>query len=115
MPGPFALSTAAARAVATLAATPPTDPPMMHARPLSLFIALAAGGTLLSVPADAGAQRRDASAKATQQLICTDFYSHANADWLAAHPPLAASGVQSALGELASRARQQQMEMLDDD
>ena len=88
---------------------------MMHARPLSLFIALAAGGTLLSVPADANAQRRDASAKATQQLICTDFYSHANADWLAAHPPLAASGVQSALGELASRARQQQMEMLDDD
>jgi len=78
---------------------------MTHARLFSLSIALAAGSVVAAVPARAGAQ----------ELICTDFYSHANADWLAAHPPIAGSGMQSALGELAEHARQQQFEMLDDD
>lgn len=87
---------------------------MMQSRLLPLFAALA-GTALLAVPGGAGAQAKGNSAKAAQQLICTDFYSHANADWLAAHPPLAASGMQSALGDLAARARQQQFEMLDDD
>ena len=105
MPGPF-LFMGPARLVATLGRDPQPDPDSMtHARLLPLFVALAAGSAALAAPGSAGAQ----------QPICTDFYSHANADWLAAHPPIAGSGMQSALGELAERARQQQLEMLDDD
>ncbi len=103
----------AAHAVATLARTPIHGPiAMTRARLLPLSAALAA--TLLaSAPGAADAQRKRAADPA-QQLICNDFYSHANADWLAAHPPLAGSGRQSALGELAERARRQQFELLDE-
>jgi putative endopeptidase len=87
---------------------------MIQPRLLPLFVALAAGTALLAAPAISKAQRKGGT-KAAQQLVCTDFYSHANADWLAAHPPIAGSGMQSALGELADRSRQQQLEMLDDD
>ena len=87
---------------------------MTQSRLLPLFAALAAGTALLAAPGGADAQRK-ADGKAAQQLICSDFYSHANADWLAAHPPIADSGRQTVLGELRDRARQQQFEMLDDD
>lgn len=87
---------------------------MIRSRPLPLIAALAVGTALLAAPGGAGAQQK-ADTKAAQQLICTDFYSHANADWLAAHPPIAGSGRQTVLGELSERARQQQFEMLDDD
>ena len=68
---------------------------MTQSRLLPLFAALAAGTALLAAPGGAGAQQK-VDGKAAQQLICSDFYSHANADWLAAHPPIAGSGLEAA-------------------
>ncbi len=44
---------------------------------------------------------------------CTDFYSHANAGWLLANPLAPGQGSISALGQLAERARAQQIQLLD--
>lgn len=80
---------------------------MRHTQPLAL--ALAVSLVLGLVPADADAQRRRAPAVTP---ACTDFYSEANKDWLAANA-VAGSGNVSALGELQQRAVQQQRDLLD--
>jgi putative endopeptidase len=83
-------------------------------RPLTLALGLALATTLLAMPA-ADAAKKKSSKKATASLACSDFYSQANADWLAANKIVADSGKVSALGQLGERARQQQIDLLDDD
>jgi putative endopeptidase len=80
---------------------------MRHTQPLAL--ALAVSLVLGLAPSDADAQRRRAPAPSP---ACTDFYSHANKDWLAANA-VVGSGSVSALGELQQRAVQQQRDLLD--
>lgn len=45
---------------------------------------------------------------------CSDFYGFANAGWLAANPLPAGADSTSALGQLDARARQQQIDLLND-
>ena len=79
-------------------------------RPLSLAFALAlslaAGGAAAQAPVEPGNSPLAAPAQ------CTDFYSQANASWLAANPP--AAGPESVLGQLVEHTRQQQRELLDE-
>ncbi len=80
-------------------------------RPLAMALGLASLATLATLPAVA-ATKKTGSAKASP--ACTDFYASANADWLLANP-LAGPGMQSALGQLTQRAKQQQIDLLNDD
>ena len=77
-----------------------------------LVVALAASLLLVLASSDADAQRKRAPA-APAATACTDFYSFANKDWLAAHTTPDASGRVSALGALRERAARQQRELLD--
>jgi putative endopeptidase len=85
---------------------------MPTTRPLALALSLVLA-TVLAVPvADAAKKKKSAKKKAPEiSLVCRDFYAQANADWLTANP-VTGSGVQSALGQLAQRARQQQIDLL---
>ncbi len=84
----------------------PRPHPFPHALALPVALALALS------PSATHAQRK-AKAPATSPA-CTDFHALANQDWLAAHAIVAGRGMESALGELADRARQQQMDLLDE-
>jgi putative endopeptidase len=88
---------------------------MPTTRPLALALSLVLV-TVLTVPAaDAAKKKKIAKKKAPEiSLACRDFYAQANADWLTANP-VAGSGMQSALGQLAQRARQQQVDLLTTD
>ncbi len=89
---------------------------MANARPFSIVLSLAVAAALVSPPADAAKKRKHASKKAPEvSLVCKDFYSQVNADWLKANPAPAGSGMQSALGQMAQRAQQQQIDLLNAD
>ncbi len=71
-------------------------------RPLSGALALGLAAAFAS-PASA----------AKPPVACADFHGNTNADWLAANPPPADPGMVSAMGQLAARARQQQIDLLE--
>ncbi|AWV06780.1 M13 family metallopeptidase [Marilutibacter maris] len=52
------------------------------------------------------------AALARPPVACADFYGNTNADWLEAHPLSSGVGEVSAMSELAGRARQQQLDLL---
>jgi putative endopeptidase len=80
--------------------------------PRPLVCALAVAMFAASVSTDAAAQRsRKPKAPATSPA-CTDFHAHANADWLAANPLVPGSTSVSAMEQLAARAQQQQIDLL---
>jgi putative endopeptidase len=84
---------------------------MPNATPLAL--ALVAALAIGTASTDADAQRKRQAAKGPPPVTaCSDFYAFANKDWLAA-TPAPATGMVSALGELKTRADQQQRELLD--
>ena len=85
---------------------------MHNPRSLTLLLGLAAGVAMLALPPARAAGRAKAVAV---EPVCTDFHAFANQDWLAAHAIVAGKGMESALGELADRARQQQIDLLDED
>jgi len=89
---------------------------MAHARPFSIVLSLAVAAALASPSADAAKKKKHTSKKAPEvSLVCKDFYAQANADWLTANPAPAGSGMQSALGQMAQRAQQQQIDLLNAD
>ena len=86
----------------------------MLLRPLTLAVSLCLIAALAS-PAAAAAKKKKASKKAPEvSLTCRDFYTQTNAGWLAANP-IAGSGMNSALAQLAQRAQQQQIDLLNSD
>ncbi len=86
---------------------------MPNPRPLALALGLALI-TSIAMPPSADAANKS-SKKAAGPTVCDDFYSHANTDWLAANTVVNGSGMQSALGQLTAKARQQQIDLLNDD
>jgi len=86
---------------------------MPTSRPLVLALGLALA-VFAAAPADAAKKKKSAPKPPPVTPACTDFYAQANADWLLANP-VAGSGMQSALAQLAQRAKQQQMDLLDAD
>lgn len=86
---------------------------MPNTRPLALALSLVLTTTLAFSPSADAAKK--SSKKAAVSAACTDFYTDANADWLAANTIASGSGMQSALGKLAENARQQQIDLLNDD
>ena len=88
---------------------------MLTSRPLALALSLALIAALTAPAADAAKKKKSAAKKAPEIILaCRDFYAQANADWLTANP-VVGSGMQSALGQLAQRAQQQQIDMLNTD
>src|SRR6478672_5265893 len=89
---------------------------MADTRPLSIVLSLAVAAALVAPTADAAKKKKHTSKKAPEvSLVCKDFYSQVNADWLTANPAPAGSGMQSALGQMAQRAQQQQIDLLNAD
>src|SRR6478672_5070354 len=89
---------------------------MANTRPLSIVLSLAVAAALVAPTADAAKKKKHTSKKAPEvSLVCKDFYSQVNADWLTANPTPAGSGMQSALGQMAQRAQQQQIDLLNAD
>src|SRR6476659_6293451 len=89
---------------------------MANTRPLSIVLSLAVAAALVAPTADAAKKKKHASKKAPEvSLVCKDFYSQVNADWLTANPAPAGSGMQSALSQMAQRAQQQQIDLLNAD
>jgi putative endopeptidase len=84
-------------------------------RALALSAALAAAAALLAAPQADAAKKKAAPKKPAIAPACRDFYGEANADWLKANLLVAGSGMESALGQLAARAHQQQIDLLDED
>jgi putative endopeptidase len=85
----------------------------MTPRPLAAALALALVAALVAPQADAQKRRAAAKPKApTVPAACTDFYAHANADWLRVNTLLPGVGATSALEQLADRARQQEIDLL---
>jgi putative endopeptidase len=88
---------------------------MPTTRPLAIALCLALVASTASPGADAAKRKKHAAKKAPAvSLVCSDFYSQANADWLKANA-VSGSGMQSALGQLAQRAQQQQIDLLNTD
>ena len=86
---------------------------MQNPRPLALALSLSLIAALASPAADAARKKKNAPKKAPEiSLACRDFHAQANADWLAANMIVAGSGTDSALGQLAQRAQQQQIDLL---
>jgi putative endopeptidase len=90
------------------------DHGMPKLRALALSIGLAAAAAMLASP-QAGAAKKKAAKKPAVAPACQDFYAEANADWLKSNLLVAGTGLQSALGQLAERAHQQQVDLLDED
>lgn len=88
---------------------------MTQLRPLVLATAVALCA-LAATPADAAKKKHAAAHKGTSapSATCNDFYGQANAAWLGANA-ITGSGMQSTLGQLAQRARQQQVDLLNAD
>ncbi len=85
---------------------------MPTSRPVALALSLALLTVLAAPAADAAKKKKTASKKTPEaSLVCRDFYAQANADWLKSNV-VAGSGMQSALGQLAQRAQQQQVDLL---
>jgi putative endopeptidase len=88
---------------------------MPTTRPLAIALCLALVASTASPGADAAKRKKHVVKKApADSLVCSDFYSQANADWLKANA-VSGSGMQSALGQLAQRAQQQQIDLLNSD
>ena len=87
---------------------------MPKLRALALSIGFAATTALLASP-QAFAAKKKAPKRPAIAPACQDFYGQANADWLKANMLVAGTGMESALGQLADRAHQQQIDMLDQD
>ncbi|HSR64693.1 MAG TPA: M13 family metallopeptidase [Xanthomonadaceae bacterium] len=90
---------------------------MTPTRPLVLALAIALCA-LAASPADAAKKKHATRKKSTAPVAsaaCKDYYADANADWLKTATPIAGSGMQSAFGQLAQRARQQQVDLLNAD
>jgi putative endopeptidase len=87
---------------------------MPKLRALVLSIGFAAVAALLVSP-HADAAKKKAARKPAVAPACQDFYAEANADWLKSNALASATGMQSALGQLATRAHQQQVDLLDED
>jgi putative endopeptidase len=88
---------------------------MPTTRPLAIALCLALVAATASPGADAAKRKKHVAKKAPAvSLVCSDFYSDANADWLKANA-ISGSGMQSALGQLAQRAQQQQIDLLNSD
>jgi len=85
---------------------------MPKLRAPALSLGLTATIALLAAPGAGAAQKKAAKAPAIAP-VCQDFYAQANAGWLQANLPVAGSGQRSALAELAERAHQQQVDLLD--
>jgi putative endopeptidase len=83
-------------------------------RPLAFALCLALIASLSSPGADAAKKKKSSTKKSETSLACSDFYTHVNSDWLKANA-VTGSGMQSALGQLAQRARQQQVDLLNAD
>ncbi|WP_460822711.1 M13-type metalloendopeptidase [Lysobacter olei] len=84
----------------------------MPLRPLACALALGLVA-LAAHPADAAKKRSSKAAASSANAACSDFYTHANRDWLASHPLPTGVGAITALGELNARAARQQVELLD--
>jgi putative endopeptidase len=84
-------------------------------RPLAFALCLALVASLSAPAADAAKKKKSSTKKKVEtSLACSDFYAQANADWLKSNV-VAGSGMQSALGQLAQRAQQQQVDLLNAD
>ncbi|WP_342315124.1 M13 family metallopeptidase [Lysobacter sp. FW306-1B-D06B] len=82
----------------------------MNLRPLVCALAVC----LIAIPHAEAQKKRAAKPKApAAATACSDFYANANADWLRSNTTPPASGSVSALEQLAARARQQQLDLLD--
>ncbi|HVI26408.1 MAG TPA: M13 family metallopeptidase [Xanthomonadaceae bacterium] len=86
---------------------------MTLSRPLLLALGIALL-TFATAPADAAKKRKRAAKAPAVSATCRDYYAEVNADWLKANA-VSGSGMQSALGQLAQRARQQQIDLLNAD
>ena len=83
-------------------------------RPLVLASAVA---LCLFAAMPAGAAKKKHSTRKSAPSVsasCSDYYAQADADWLKANA-VAGSGMQSVLAQLATRARQQQIDLLNAD
>jgi putative endopeptidase len=89
-------------------AMPNVRPALLRPSALALALVLVTG---LSVQ-DADAAKKKKKAAEPALTACTDFYSFANRDWLAANLLVDGSGTVSALGQLRDRAQQQQRDLL---
>ncbi len=88
---------------------------MPKLRALALSIGFAAAAALLASPQAGAAKKKAAPKKPAIAPACQDFYGQANADWLKANLLISGSGMQSAFAQLAERAHQQQVDLLDED
>jgi putative endopeptidase len=98
---------------------------MPKLRVLALSISLVATTALLASPTADAAKKKAAPKKPAIAPACEDFYGQANADWLKANLIVSGSGttlqgtpsqsMSSVLGQLADRAHQQQVDLLDED
>ncbi len=88
---------------------------MPKLRALALSIGFAAAAALLASPQAVAAKKKAAPKKPAVAPACQDFYGQANADWLKANLLISGSGMQSAFAQLAERAHQQQVDLLDED
>lgn len=93
---------------------------MPKLRLLALSLGLVATTALLASPTADAAKKKAAPKKPAIAPACQDFYGLANADWLAANLVVSGSGttsqnMTSVLGQLADRAHQQQVDLLDED
>ena len=84
---------------------------MPNPRPLAFAVCLALVASLSMPAADAKKKSKASKKHAEVSLLCSDFYAQTNGDWLKANA-VAGSGMQSALAQLAQRARQQQIDLL---
>lgn len=84
---------------------------MPNPRPLALALGLTLAASL-AAPAPAAAAKKS-SGKASAS--CSDFYTEVDGDWLSAHTITSPPGEQTAMGQLAEQARQQQVDLLKDD
>ena len=86
---------------------------MPAARPLVIALALALATTLAAGSADAAKKKRSsAPAKPAAASACSDYYASVNKAWMDANPADPATGETSALGQLSTLARQQQIDLL---
>ena len=88
-------------------------PQLRNALSKPSLLAFALLAVLGTTDASAAAKKKKAPRAPAVSAECTDFYTAANAAWLAANPLPAGTGAQTALGQLRERSQQQQRELLD--
>lgn len=84
------------------------------ARPTALAVGLTLVLGLSLQDADAAKRKRSTAKAEPAATACSDFYTYANKDWLAANTIVGGSGMVSALGQLRDLAQQQQRDLLND-